>query len=75
MSDKMIKVWRFEDAPAEYQALSTNGGDEDWVVFVPDGFAEVHIPFLVEGGSGSIGCWCIEEHAVKGGKVCIGSHA
>ena len=31
----MIKVWRFEDAPKKYRALSTNGGDEDWIAFVP----------------------------------------
>ena len=31
-------VWRFCDAPQEYQDLSGAGGDEDWLAFVPDGF-------------------------------------
>ena len=30
-----IRVWPFGDAPEEYQALSTHGGDEDWVVVIP----------------------------------------
>lgn len=28
-------VWRFHDAPQELRDLSTNGGDEDWLVEVP----------------------------------------
>ena len=32
---KTIKVWVFEDAPTELQALSQHGGDEDWLVLVP----------------------------------------
>lgn len=29
------KVWKFEDAPRALQDLSTNGGDEDWIVALP----------------------------------------
>ena len=36
-SENTIKIWRFEDAPIKYQQLSTNGGDEDWVVEIPTG--------------------------------------
>lgn len=32
MNNKPISIWRFEDAPPEYQELSSHGGDEDWVV-------------------------------------------
>ena len=35
MDNTMIKVWRFKDAPVELQALSNNGGDEDWLVALP----------------------------------------
>ena len=33
-------VWRFSEAPEELRGLSTNGGDEDWLVEVPPGFDE-----------------------------------
>lgn len=29
-----IRIWQFQDAPEQYRALSTNGGDEDWVAEV-----------------------------------------
>lgn len=32
-----ILVYRFHDAPVEYQNLSTNGGDEDEVIVIPKG--------------------------------------
>lgn len=27
-----VSIWRFYDAPAQFQALSTSGGDEDWLL-------------------------------------------
>ena len=30
-------IWDWADAPAELQAFSTLGGDEDWVALCPDG--------------------------------------
>jgi hypothetical protein len=30
-------VWRFDDAPEELRRMSTNGGDEDWIVEIPPG--------------------------------------
>ncbi len=30
-----MKLWRFKDAPVEYQQLSPHGGDEEWVALVP----------------------------------------
>lgn len=44
--DLCIRVWRFEDAPAELQALSTHGGDEDWLAVVPAGLAGTYIGWL-----------------------------
>lgn len=35
--DKACRVWRFDDAPAEYRALSRHGGDEDYIVVGPTG--------------------------------------
>lgn len=31
----MIKVWQFSEAPTFLKNMSTNGGDEDWVIAVP----------------------------------------
>lgn len=69
-----IAVWRFEDAPKAFQALSTNGGDEDWIAFIPDGFPG-GVPYWM-GDSADRG-WCniADWYDVEGGRVVIGSHA
>lgn len=72
MENKTIKVWRFADAPEEYRNLSTNGGDEDWLAFVPEALAGEWIGWLE---SGSFGCCAIDEHKVEGGIIKIGCHA
>lgn len=66
----MIKVWAFDEAPKKYQKLSNNGGDEDWVAFVPDLYNDRWICWLEH-----LGCCSTEEHAVVGGTIVIGSHA
>jgi len=72
MSDTFIKVWRFDDAPEEYQDLSNNGGDEDWIAFVPDWLSDEYIGWLEEGSS--FGCYKVKEHVVDGGIIRIGCH-
>jgi len=37
--EDMIKIWSWEEAPEEYK-ISSHGGYEDWVVFVPDNQGE-----------------------------------
>lgn len=32
-----IRVWAFDRAPTPLQMLSTNGGDEDYVFYIPPG--------------------------------------
>lgn len=68
-----IIVWRFEDAPEAYRALSTNGGDEDWVAFVPDSY-DGYRPGWLESG-GPFGCYDVKSHDVPGGTIYIGAHA
>lgn len=68
-----ILVWRFHEAPPQYQALSDHGGDEDWVAFIPDSLAGEWIGWLQEGTS--FGCCRVSEHSVDGGVVRIGAHA
>lgn len=68
-----IRVWRFEDAPPEFQALSTNGGDEDWVALVPKELAEKYIHWLE---CPAFGCCDVSDYPLESGAVVrIGSHA
>ncbi len=71
MLERMIKVWRFEDAPESYRRLSDHGGDEDWLAFVPDGMSQ---PMWMDTGT-LFGCCDVSEHQVFGGRVFIGAHA
>ena len=68
-----IMVWRYRDAPQEFKDLSTNGGDEDWVAFVPDALTHAYIPWMEE--CSSFGCCDVSEYPVEGGIIRIGSHA
>lgn len=43
----MIKIYKFYDAPKEYQELSTSGGDEDWIAIFPESYLE-YIPYWLE---------------------------
>ena len=70
---KTILVWRFEDAPEEYKALSHHGGDEDWVAFIPNKYKDYYLGWMDEGTS--FGSCSVSEHKVKGGIVRIGAHA
>jgi len=68
-----IRVWRFDEAPWKYRRLSQNGGDEDWVAFVPGGEeAYGWIPWLEVP---HFACWKVEVHQVPEGEVYIGCHA
>ena len=68
-----IVVWKWDDAPDEYRNISTNGGDEDWVAFVPEHMAKDWIPWMMEGGE--FGCCHVREYEVRGGVIRIGAHA
>lgn len=70
---KMITVWRFEDAPEAYRQLSTSGGDEDWIAFIPEAMKDRYIPWTEEGSP--FGCCGVDEFSVDGGVIRIGSHA
>lgn len=65
-----IKIWRYNDAPAEYQL---ENDDSDWVAFIPDSYENDYIGFLDSGGS--FGCCDVYEFEVEGGMVKIGCHA
>ena len=71
-----IQIWRFAQAPQDLQALSTNGGDEDWVALVPAALWKAEykwIPFLQ---SSMFGPCDVDEYTLKNGDVVlIGCHA
>lgn len=71
MATEPIRVWPFHLAPPEWQALSGNGGDEDWLAFVPAAYADEYIGWL---HSSAFGCCAISQHEVEGGTVYIGAH-
>jgi hypothetical protein len=63
-------LWAFSDAPQEYKDISTHGGDEDYVLFVPVGFKG-----YIDNVVAAIGVCDTSKHRVAGGTVYIGSHA
>jgi len=75
---KSIKVWQFYDAPKRYQKVASQGGDEDWLAFVPYGFTgvkdkhEPYIPWLEVGG---FGCCNVQWIEVKKGWLVVGTHS
>jgi hypothetical protein len=72
--DRTIQVWRWEDAPAEYRALSPHGGDEDWVARIPPRFTDTWIGWMEPGTP--FGCCDVSEHPQPDGSlVRIGAHA
>lgn len=64
-----ILIWPYNEAPSEYQ-FTDNGGDEDWVAFIPN---ERFIPPFLDGPA--FGCCCINKYEVGGGIILIGCHA
>lgn len=70
-----IRIWPFHDAPEELKRLSDNGGDEDWLAFVPQWIWDREggwIPFL---DVGHFGVAHVNKYVVPGGVVLIGCHA
>lgn len=73
-TEQSIRVWRFEDAPADFKALSPHGGDEDWVAHIPASLASEYIGWMESGGP--FGCASVSEHWRQDGSVVkIGAHA
>lgn len=67
-----VTVWRFEDAPIVYRDLSTSGGDEDWLAWVPDAFKDDYTPWLQQP---AFGCCSVSVCPIRVGEIRIGAHA
>ena len=68
-----ILIWKFHEAPEEYQKLSRHGGGEDWIAFVPSHYDRYYIGWLESGGA--FGTCDVSSHPAKKGTVFIGAHA
>ena len=66
-----ISIYKWNDAPQAWKDLSTNGGDEDWLAFIPNDLKGEYMPFLEEGRFSNI----VDSYDVPGGVVLIGAHA
>ena len=72
-----IRIWAFDRAPVELQMLSTNGGDEDWVFYIPPGA----MPWWFFYNDGGMWIENLDSHAPQkidlpsGAQVRIVSHA
>lgn len=72
MSDPM-RIWRFYDAPEEWQRMFDQGGDEDYLAEIPPDYEQ---DALIE--SRTFGCCDIikNNHPTKPGWfIYIGTHA
>lgn len=73
----MLSIWTWEDAPEEYKALSTHGGDEDWVlVCSSDQINEYWPNWLADAISGSedsyvVGFGHVDRHVLDDGAVVV----
>lgn len=72
------KVWDWKNAPEDLKRLSQNGGDEDWLVFVPVQIYDMwyYDPFWIEAMDS-----CRDPQKIRlvtpeyDGFVFIGAHA
>jgi len=73
-----ISIWRFHEAPEELRALSTHGGDEDWLAELPPSFDRNppdYLYRLARGTADEYQLMLLDHPAKPGWKVCIGAHA
>lgn len=67
-----ITVWPFYAAPQEYRDICSQGGDEDYIAFVPDTCSEQDPSFLWDG---RFSCCTSSSHQIPGGTLVVGCHA
>lgn len=73
IQDTHIRVWSFYDAPEALRALSTHGGDEDWLALVPPHLSDEWIGWLDSGTQ--FGCCEVDETRLGEWTARIGAHA
>jgi hypothetical protein len=72
MNNNYAKIWHYEDAPQEYLDLYDCDGDEDWLIFIPDGYpGKEEMPEIVD----RLSRWGHWETDVEGGTIYVTSHS
>lgn len=70
-----IRVYYYSDAPQEWQDLSTHGGDEDFLTYIPKERRESELAYRVSQ-EGAFGRWFVSEHELPDGAlIVIHAHA
>lgn len=67
----VLTVWTWGNAPMKEKWSAGNGGDEDWVTFVPK---NVTAPSWLDEGS-AYGCCSVNITEYNGGTIHVGCHA
>lgn len=68
-------VWRFHEAPKELRALSTNGGDEDWLVEIPKEWEEKYFTGWIDTLDAGLQPRGHKHPSKPGWMVYIGAHS
>lgn len=69
---RQIVVWKFDDAPWALRALSTYGGDEEWIAWIPAGYP--HWVSWIDGVGQFGGADVTERTLPSGAVVRISAH-
>jgi hypothetical protein len=68
-----MKIWAFCDAPEQYQALSTHGGDEDWIIYTPkNGPVPSHLwSAFYSDETYVMGLGHVDRHVLEDGSIVV----
>lgn len=75
MNGEYLRLYAWADAPEEYRVLSTNGGDEDWVLVGPEDHPAWERLFWDGFLEGETFLGVAEWTYLHGEKIVIFSHA
>ena len=75
MNGEYLRLYAWNDAPEEYRILSTNGGDEDWVLVGPEDHPAWERLFWDGFLEGETFLGVAEWAYLHGEKIVIFSHA
>lgn len=73
----MLRIYTFHTAPDMLQALSTHGGDEDWIVVCPSQFVNAYWPNGLDGvfrgseDSYVMGWGHVDRHVLESGEIVV----
>lgn len=66
-----MKVWEFDQAPAELQAYSTVDGDANWLILIPRGMFPGIVPSMTSFFLRAPVFGLIQEYSTKDGDTVV----